>query len=374
MTDLLTILHGNALDKLRAIPDASVQCVCTSPPYWGLRDYNDPEQIGLERTYGEYIEKLVAVFREVRRVLKHDGTFWLNLGDCYSESGKGGNPGDSPFIKQASNIGSLSVRARIQETELSAKNLVMIPARVALALQSDGWYLRSQIPWVKRPAMPESVEDRPNSAVEYVFLLTKSERYYYNCAAVKVLAQSGPSDVRKMLEKKERIDAKHFHDDPGPLAAANPATNIGKKRGVGGTVVNKNETSADRRTNGFNVRWDEAEATNGVSMLRNWRNSDQFYESVSGLLGDESGDPLAFCVNPQPFRGAHFAAWPPKLVQPMILAGSRAGDTVLDPFFGSGTTGKVALELGRRCIGIELNAEYIAIARQRCETTVGLPL
>lgn len=207
---------------------------------------------------------------------------------------------------------------------LKHKDLVGIPWRVAFALQADGWYLRSDIIWSKPNPMPESVTDRPTKAHEYLFLLSKRERYYYDGDAIKEPVQSGPSDIKKMIEKKDRIDAKHFHNDPGALPAANPRTNIGKKRGVG------SPEGRNRRT--------------------------------------------VWTVATQPYSGAHFATFPPALIEPCILAGSAAGDAVLDPFGGSGTTAMVAQRLGRRAVVIEINPAYVTLADERTAGTMGLAL
>lgn len=315
-----TILQGDALEVLSALRGCSVHCCVTSPPYWGLRDYGVSGQIGLEPTPQEYVSRMVDVLREVRRVLRDDGTLWLNLGDTYS-SGTGWTDDDDKRLRErfgketgehkpgrGQNIPSRSGC-------LPPKNLVGIPWRVALALQEDGWYLRQDIIWHKPNPMPESVTDRCTKAHEYIFLMAKSERYYYDQGAVKEGCASGPSDIKKMVEKKNRIDAKHFHQDPGAMAAANPRTNVGNKRAVG---------SPDGRNR----------------------------RSV-------------WTVATHSFAGAHFATFPPDLIKPCILAGCPEGGIVLDPFFGSGTTGVVATQLGREYLGIELNPDYVAMANRR---------
>lgn len=397
MSDALQILEGDCLTTLPSIPDASVQMGATSPPYYGLRDYGHAGQIGLEETPQSYIDKLVRVFREVRRVLKEDGTLWLNLGDSYTSGGRKTRAPDAKDSKGGRENDSRPA----QPAGLKPKDLIGIPWRVAFALQADGWYLRSAIPWLKRNCMPESVTDRPTTAVEYVFLLAKNADYYYDHDAVKMPVAPtsvAPTSVARLSQDIE--------GQMGTERANGGAKTNGNFKAVCST---KNEASGLRRYEGFNARWDAKEKTSGrggknsfrgqghfrdgpagpanrdgrdgrdmkdvgASMARNRRNSDWFWESWQGLMHDEDGDPLAFVVNPQPYRDAHFATWPPKLVLPMILAGSRAGDVVLDPFFGSGTTGEVALANGRHAIGCELNPDYIALARQRCTTTMGLPL
>jgi DNA modification methylase len=333
---MVTILTGDCREVLKTLPDASVNCCVTSPPYWGLRDYGHAGQIGLERTPEEYVVNMVAVFREVRRAMRDDGTLWLNLGDTYAAGGLGMGSG-----KQRSNSGSCNgchiEKARKAPEGLKPKDLVGIPWRVAFALQADGWWLRSDIIWHKPNPMPESVTDRPTKSHEYIFLLTKSDRYYYDAKAIMEPVQSGPSDVRKMQEKRDRIDAKHFHTDAGPLAAANHRTHIGNKRAVGGTKIHGNLPGRD----------DGGRACNDPEQLfRNKRD--------------------VWTVGTSTYDGAHFATFPPALIAPCILAGCPAGGTVLDPFGGSGTTGDVASGNGRRAVLVELNPEYAKLAQDRC--------
>lgn len=264
------ILVGDVRESLRSLPDGSVRCVVTSPPYWGLRDYGHDGQIGLEQTPEKYVREMVGVFREVWRVLADDGTLWLNLGDSYG----------------------------------SGKQLVGIPWRVAFALQADGWYLRQDIIWAKPNPMPESVTDRCTKAHEYVFLLTKQPRYYYDNAAV--------------LE---------------------PFAN-------GGEWLGRDANAAKVKAGGNKDRGDKgARATTGNANGRNRRS--------------------IWTITTKPFKGAHFAVMPEALVEPCVLAGSAAGDTVLDPFSGSGTVGVVALRHGRNYIGCELNPEYADLSRKR---------
>jgi len=329
---MVTILTGDCREVLKTLPDASVNCCVTSPPYWGLRDYGHAGQIGLERTPQEYVSSLVAVFREVRRALREDGTLWLNLGDSYTGYW-GKKYAHKPFGEDRTPDASTPPHKDTPDwwaMGLKPKELVGIPWRVAFALQADGWWLRSDIIWHKPNPMPESVTDRPTKSHEYIFLLTKSDRYYYDAKAIMEPVQSGPSDVRKMTEKKDRIDAKHFHTDAGPLAAANHRTHIGNKRAVGGT-----------KKEGPNSHMNDPE-----QLFRNKRD--------------------VWTVGTSTYDGAHFATFPPALIAPCILAGCPAGGTVLDPFGGSGTTGDVASGNGRRAVLVELNPEYAKLAQDRC--------
>ena len=316
-----TVLVGDCRQVLKAIKTASVQCVVTSPPYWGLRDYGVASQIGLEQSPAEYVEGLQALFAEVWRVLRPDGTVWLNLGDSYNAHLNQRKTTDAAGPKQATNIGSVGAPSRYF-SGLKPKDLCGIPWRVAFALQAFGWYLRRDIIWHKPNPMPESVRDRPTTAHEYIFLLTKSETYYYDWKAIREPVQSGPSDLKKMIEGKERIGGKNKGlEDPRAKASKN--TNIGQKRSVG-------------RPEGRNKR-------------------------------------SVWTVATAPFRGAHYATFPPALIRPCILAGARYRDVVLDPFSGSGTVGQVCAELGRSYIGIELNPTN-AEMRAEERSVLALPL
>jgi DNA modification methylase len=344
------ILLGDCLETLKTLPDCSVQTCVTSPPYYGLRDYgtasweggdegcehtvgsgdNDnlkiyvtrPErdgekrkycqlcgairidsQIGLEQSPEEYINKLVAVFREVRRVLKDDGTLWLNLGDSYASAWASG---------RRNIIGNGSRDNRIDRctgTNFKEKDLMMIPARVALALQADGWWLRSEIIWHKPNPMPESVTDRPTKSHEMIYLLAKSQHYFYDADAIKepyteTIDRWGGDNKRKSIREK--------HDN--------------------GEMANSNSLARPR-----DMRPDK----NGRNKRDVWT------------------------VTTKPYKEAHFATFPPDLIEPCILAGSRMGDTVLDPFNGSGTTGAVSLKHHRDYMGCELNPDYIKLTEKR---------
>ena len=256
---------GDAYQVLSKLPSQICQMAVTSPPYWGLRDYDDEYQIGSEDKIEDYIEKLVLVFRELRRILRDDGTFWLNIGDCYTSGGRTWRAPDKKNPARA-----MSYRAPTPEG-LKPKDLIGVPWRVAMALQADGWYLRSEVIWHKTNPHPESVRDRPTRAHETIFLLSKNEKYYYDCEAIK-------------------------------------------EKGANGELRSKRSV---------------------------------------------------WSVQTEPLEEAHFATYPPKLIEPCILAGSKVGDFIVDPFFGSGTSGLVAALNGRNFLGIELKSEYIEIARKR---------
>jgi DNA modification methylase len=343
------LLNGDVLDMLKTLPNEYVQTVVTSPPYWGLRDYGtakweggDAEcqhqgmdartvsggagkqytnagsnrvysgdcacgakridnQIGLEPTPDAYVAKMVQVFTEVRRVLKDDGTLWLNLGDSYGH-------GTSSTRKESVNgaVGGWKSEAnQIQRNGIKAKDLVGIPWRVAFALQADGWYLRSDIIWAKPNPMPESVTDRPTKAHEYLFLMSKQERYWYDADAIsEALSCEAHAPGNKKLD-----DSINDHGQMDKVWGAN-----GKR---------------NRRT--------------------------------------------VWSVTTQPYPEAHFATFPPKLIEPCILAGSKTGDTVLDPFHGAGTTAMVSKQFGRRYVGIELNPAYLELSMKRIQQEA-LPL
>ena len=312
------IIQGDCIEGMRTLPDASVHCCVTSPPYWGLRDYGHAGQIGLESTPEAYVARMVEVFRDVRRVLRDDGTCWVNLGDSYYNYRPGWNcalnkqsfhKGDNgkPTNKET----GVARRANRQDG-LKEKDLVGIPWRVAFALQADGWWLRQDIIWHTPNPMPESVRDRCTKAHEYVFLMTKSERYFYDAEAVK----EAFADERQ--------------GNPGRYKW---------KHGAGG--VAGGGPNSLHKGNGIVEGWN----ADGKATGRNRRS--------------------VWTVTTKPYSGAHFATMPPDLVEPCILAGCPEGGTVLDPFAGSGTTLAVAAELGRNAIGCELNPEYIALAERR---------
>lgn len=321
------LIQGDCLEILPTLPAASVQCCVTSPPYFGLRDYGVSGQIGLEPTIGEYVAKMTAVFREVWRVLKPNGVLWLNLGDSYANDDKWGGATSG---KRAQGLhGETGVGRTRKATGLPSKNLIGIPWRVAFALQEDGWILRSDCIWAKPNPMPESVTDRPTRSHEYIFLFAKQGRYYYNAEAIREPA-AYPDDDRKARAKpdnKEFQDARH--------ARMNPHTD--KQRGH------------SRRHDGFNDRWDNMTKAEQGAGMRNKRD--------------------VWTVAPSQFAEAHFATFPPDLIEPCILAGSAPGDTVLDPFSGSGTTAAVALKHHRQAIGIELNKAYLEMAHNRIGKT-----
>lgn len=340
------IKNGDCRTVLKELAPESVQCVVTSPPYWGLRNYGHADQIGQEETPEAYVDTMRQVFGEVWRVLRDDGTLWLNLGDSYSGSGKGGNPGHSPHIKQRTNSGSLSVRG-VKRNGRKPKDLIGIPWLVAFALQSDGWYLRSDIIWHKPNPMPESVSDRPTRSHEYIFLLTKSERYQYDAAAIR---EPASPDLIKQVE-----EGYNGHAIKDYLAANVQDASATKSRIINGARkrIDK-QRGHSRRHAGFNDKWDA------------------LTPAEQALLGSNKRD--VWSVAPANYREAHFATFPPDLVKPCILAGTKPGDVVLDPFGGSGTTGMVALELGRRAVLVELNPDYAKLCDERCATTPGLPL
>lgn len=306
-----TILAGDCLTQLKTLPDNCINCCITSPPYYGLRDYGVSEQIGLEDTPHEYVQRLVDVFREVRRVLRDDGTLWLNIGDSYAaqrggthqpaESLAGGHHGYTPdggIVNRGRSDGYNPTR-NASAIGLKHKDLIGIPWMLAFALRADGWYLRQDIIWAKPNPMPESVKDRCTKSHEYIFLLSKSQKYYFDNDAIKEPAKPDNS-VRDR-------DHTRLNNIPG-------RTHMGGLKTNHYTMKNKRDVWA---------------------------------------------------ITTKPFKGAHFATFPEDLVEPCILAGSPADGIILDPFFGSGTTGVVALKHGRQFVGCELNSEYIEIAKHR---------
>ena len=312
-----TILQGDVRSQLATVPDNTVRCCVTSPPYFGLRDYGMPEQIGLERDPDAFVDALVRVFREVRRVLTDDGTLWVNIGDSYCNAPRG-NKGDwssnglhgaktSVAYQETLNAGTAQTINKSKLPGLKQKDLIGIPWMLAFALRKDGWYLRQDIIWHKTSCMPESVTDRCTKNHEYLFLLAKSRSYYFNADAIKTPAKQD-------WGTRDRRNGK-YHNDGSGLQPHSGLT--------------KSYPTANKRS--------------------------------------------VWTITPSNYKGAHFATFPPALVEPCILAGSAPGDTVLDPFLGSGTTLAVAKQHGRNGIGIELNPDYIPLAQARIDA-VPIPL
>ena len=345
---------GNCLDVLPRLPAQAVHTCVTSPPYFGLRDYGVDGQIGLEPTPDEFVAALVAVFREVRRVLRDDGTLWLNLGDSYAGGNTGGKwrEGSARADGEVRGDGATSRRNRNGTGAVEGvkpKDLIGIPWRVAFALQADGWYLRQDIIWHKPNPMPESVRDRCTKAHEYLFLLSKGPRYYYDAEAIaEPLAESS-------IER---------------LAQPNLEQQAGSGRVPGKTNGNMKAVARSRRDSFSRSGAVSAHVLPGQSAAQHRPGRDE-----SAPLSETRNKRSVWTVPTMPFREAHFATFPERLIEPCILAGSRAGDTVLDPFMGAGTTAVVAQRLGREYVGAELNPEYAAIARERIRgTQPGLPL
>lgn len=328
-----TIHHGDALAVLKTLPSESVQTCVTSPPYWSLRDYGVEGQIGLEDTPEAFVSRLADVFDEVRRVLKKDGTLWLNLGDSYA----GHN-------SQASNNGRAGLgnpRERIVARfadGLKGKDLVGIPWLTAFELRKRGWWLRQDIIWAKPNPMPESVTDRCTKAHEYIFLLSKSQTYFFDHEAIQ---EEANYDGRKDTLFKGGV---HSGKEWTPQTKGRDRSLPRNRNGITGSLDHKNVQHKGQEPNTFHL--------NGLGGT-----PDEIY----AVRNKRS----VWNVNLKPFADAHFATFPEKLIEPCILAGSRPGDTVLDPFNGAGTTGLVSLKHHRNYIGIELNPEYIKIAEKR---------
>ena len=391
------ILIGDVRDKLKELDECSVQCCVTSPPYWGLRDYGESDQLGLEETPEEYGENMVKVFREVKRVLKDDGTCWLNLGDSYA-----GN------MSRASNNGRAGYGNPREEVVsripigLKSKDLVGIPWRVALALQQDGWYLRQDIIWNKPNPMPESVQDRCTKSHEYIFLLTKSARYYYDADAIREKATSGPQKVNKTLSTKTKYgsvenESKHrqgMHKERGEsIVTTRPElpkqdkfvdfirqrTNAKKLSEDTGIKLSKVEHWFRKDESGFSYPsiqdWDIIR-----EYLDDWsedfQDIDKMMTKIELHNDSINNNPKGrnkrsvWTVTTKPFKDAHFAVFPIEIPTYCIKAGSKAGDIVLDPFMGSGTTALAAQEHGRKWVGVELNSEYVEIIKKRTQQTV----
>lgn len=326
----MTLYNGDCLEVMKGMEAESVDCCVTSPPYYGLRDYGTAGQMGLESTLEQYIERMVGVFREVKRVLKNDGTLWLNMGDSYSGSKKGAAmyPENAMKYKQGTNKGTLNnnTLCNVLPMGIKPKNLMGVPWRVAFALQSDGWYLRQDIIWSKPNPMPESVRDRCTRAHEYIFLLSKLPQYYYDREAIK--------------------------EPTGSKGNAN-GFRVGKRNHV------------DNKKQRLPAGWDTRQGAHGA-FHREGRSSDVEYLTSNFPFRNKRS---VWTVATRPFKEAHFATFPEDLIRPCVKAGCPIGGTVLDPFVGAGTVPVVCIQEQRNYVGIEINPAYLEIAKKRIACT-----
>ena len=359
--------QGDCRDVMRSLLEqgggGKVQAIVTSPPYWNLRDYGVAGQIGMESTLQEFVATMVGVFELARELLADDGTLWLNLGDSYNAAGRAGH-GTRQGFKQGTNRASAerADNCRPSAANLKEKDLCGVPWRVAFALQDAGWYLRQDIIWSKPNPMPESVRDRCTKAHEYLFLMTKSPKYYFDQDAI--LEPCSPGTHARLSQDVQN--------------------QIGSERANGGAKTNGNMKAVARAPGNVNppkgqIAYEDGDERHRTKagLLAYAEKSRKLAEAASGTKNNESFD-AAMAIMPtkrnkrsvwtiptQSYSEAHFATFPEALVEPCILAGSRPGDLVFDPFMGSGTVARVAQNFGRKWIGSELNQEYIALQLDR---------
>lgn len=340
------ILVGDCREVLSGLPAQHFQTCVTSPPYFGLRDYDAPGQIGLEASPDAFVAEMVSVFREVRRVLADDGVLFLNLGDSYANDGKWGGSTSGKHVEGVSGANGPGRRRTI--TGLKPKDLIGVPWRVAFALQADGWWLRSAIIWAKPNCMPGSQEGRCTSSYEMIFMLSKSALYWSDFDAIKT-----PPRESTLVRTAQDVQAQ-----AGSHRANGGAKTNGVMKAVGGLTASKErrtdkQRGHSRRHAGFNDRWDAMEKT-------------EQQQAKPSMMRD------VWFVSPASYSGDHFAVMPDEIARRCILAGCPYGGTVLDPFGGVGTTGLVADQLGRDAVLIELNPKNAEAARRRIEGDAGM--
>ena len=352
----------NCLDGLKLLEDNSIDCCVTSPPYWGLRDYGNDAQIGMEEIPDKFVQSLVDVFTEVKRVLKPEGTLWLNLGDTYSAHKDCKSVSDSLRVGTGSEDANVIEKGKshsrnskmLKSVGLKNKDLIGIPWMVAFALRSSGWYLRQDIIWSKPNPMPESVRDRCTKSHEYIFLMSKSQKYYYDQEAIKTEIKD--DSVKRML-RGVSDNHKNINGAPGQTPhSMNKARENVKK-------IRPNGISRDRL-----LDYDSKEKQLRPKTVRGGYSSEHELPEPNGMANKKS----VWTVTTKPFSDAHFATFPEELIVDCIKAGCPEGGIVLDPFMGAGTTAMVARKLNRNYIGFELNPEYIKIAEKRLYKSLGV--
>ena len=337
MNKKIKILQGNCIDKIKELEDNSIDCVVSSPPYFGLRDYGVDEQFGLEKTYQDYLANTVKVFETFKPKLKDTATIWWNVGDSYSSGKRTSTTNQSLRGNKEYGVTRTPVQNGIKE-----KDLLMIPNRVAIALQDAGWYIRSEIIWHKPNPMPESVRDRPTSCHEKIWLITKNKKYYYDHEAIK----EPITDTTAI-----RLLQKNIDNQKGSSRANGGMKSNGNMKAIGRKKFDKNMGGSGTSFVDHSV-YKKADGTYMINPTRNKRN--------------------VWTVTTKPFKGSHFATFPKDLIEPCIKAGCPENGIVLDPFGGAGTTGIVASLNNRNSILIELNPEYIKLAKDRIEKELGL--
>lgn len=337
-----TLYQGDALEVLRQLPDESVDCCVTSPPYLGLRDYGVEGQLGLEPTIADFVSALVGVFGEVRRLLKPHGTVWLNLGDSYNAYNGGAGPGSKLSKRQTEARARLSTGFGLQQKELKPKDLMMVPARTAIALCDDGWYLRNEFLWCKPNGMVESVTDRGTRSSERIYLLAKNRRYYFGQDELRQPFADGTAERYRYEFGGPKSEAVKETLRTRPIGKRELPGLPAEKRGADGRFATRRVADGEAHEDYAGAYGRERWPNEGGANIRDW-----------WVVPVEAGP------------SDHYAVMPQEIARRCILGGSKPGDTILDPFFGTGTTGLTARRLGRRCVGIELNAKTCASAARR---------
>lgn len=381
-----TILVGDVRTRLLEIPTDSIHCIVTSPPYWGLRDYGVDGQIGLEATPADFIAEMVDVFEQLRRVLRPDGTCWVNMGDSYAGGRRGPDVGSglegsrdaqaqsrmaqTKMVESRRRDNVLIPRSDTRAPGLKPKDLVMMPHRLAIALQDAGWWVRQDIVWAKPNPMPESVRDRCTKSHEYIFLLTKTDRYYFDQDAIAEPCSPG-THARLSQDVQNQVGSNRANGGAktnGPMKAV--ARGVGFGHGTDASHRQRGRVksiAADQIDAGASERMGRGPGWRKLATADSGTKNNESFDQAMAIMPDTRNKRSVWSMSTQSFKDAHFATFPTELPETCIKAGCPIGGTVLDPFFGAGTTGLVADRLQRNCIGIELNPAYAEMARKRIQ-------